>query len=86
MVSVRIRHVILGAASREERAGSDRKSGELQTMPFSQETVARLGAKLLDRRQWNTREMRHIDLRSVVKTRTFCGIDSLETIFIAQCM
>ena len=28
------------------------------------------GAKLLDRRQWNTREMRHIGLRSVVKTRT----------------
>ena len=60
----------LGAASREERAGSDRKSGELQTMPFSQETAARIGAGLLDRRQWNIRKMRHIGLRSVVKTRT----------------
>ena len=40
-------------------------------MPFSQETAARIGAGLLDRRQWNILKMRHIGLRSVVKTRTF---------------
>ena len=72
-------HRLICELSEQEGSQAPRRAGsELEAIAslessrqcHSHESAARLGAKLLDRRQWDTRKMRRIGLAFRVKTRT----------------
>jgi hypothetical protein len=86
VVSVSIRHIILGVESRKERAGSDYKVWRAPgNAKFARNSGMRRREIAREASMERSKDAPH-QPEATSKTRTFCGeLETLETICIAQC-
>ena len=86
VVSVSIRHVILGVESRKERAGSDYKVWRAPgNAKFARNSGMRRREIAREASMERSKDAPH-QPEATSKTRTFCGeLETLETICITQC-